>query len=70
MNRELALQNTDREPQFTQAKEELRCLVTEAEELKADYDQGYNELSESVCSVCCVLCACVLCAVCMCACVL
>ncbi|XP_064391593.1 vacuolar protein sorting-associated protein 37C-like isoform X2 [Halichondria panicea] len=44
MNRELALQNTDREPQFTQAKEELRCLVTEAEELKADYDQGYNEL--------------------------
>ncbi len=50
MNRELALQNTDREPQFTQAKEELRRLATEAEELKADYDQGYSELSE--CSVC------------------
>lgn len=47
INRQLALENTDKEPQFTAAKEELRRLVTEAQDIKADYDSGYDELSKS-----------------------
>ncbi len=46
INRQLALANNDKEPQFTEAKEELRRLVTEANDLKTEYDRDYDELSE------------------------
>ena len=45
-NRELALQNSEEEPKFTQRKEELRLRVTEAQKLKDEYEKEFLELSE------------------------
>ena len=45
-NREMALENSDLEPQFTERKENLRKLVTEAQDLQTGYEEEYQELSE------------------------
>ena len=45
-NRELALENSEEEPRFTEKKEELRLKVTEAQDLRDEYEEQFLELSE------------------------
>jgi len=45
-NRHLAVENCELEPKFQEAKERLTAKVIEATELKSEYNQCFEELSE------------------------